>query len=1200
MHLTKISLFGFKSFADKIELSFEPGVTVIVGPNGCGKSNVSDAVRWALGEQSAKLLRGDRMDDLIFAGNGKRKPLGLAEVSLTFTRNNGALPTDYDEVNVTRRLYRSGESEYLLNKVPCRLRDITDLFIDTGLAGEPYALIEQGSIGSVVNARPAERRVLIEEAAGIMKYKTKRRAASSKLEATEQNLLRIRDVIVEVERQRNSLKRQANKAERYKQLDLRATELKLFLKFKDHAALWEELQATLARLGPAQQMLAGLRAGIGSAEAALEECRLRALADEQAVAVAQEALYVLRSRIDRDEAELRSIAQQIEDAARRTAEHEASLAALGETAQRLVVAIEAAVLTTAEQEREVTSLAQALEDEGQSLREIENLLAAAVAALDRERHQAAHQTGQLALKKNELATLLERQRQMTAQAERLRHQQAEAASQREGAEASFSAEEVRRQEATDRQVRSQAERETSQIHAARAREARRHLEGEIAGLVADVERQRGRLSSLQELRLEFADFSEGNKLLLQASRDRRVGGILGPLAEILETAPRHEKALEALLGNHLQGVRVQTWAEAQEALAHLFRSGHGRATLLGPMPTGEGSWGRAAREALSAALADLPTALKSHVEGMALDLVRAPEGSHPWVTQILADAVIVSNLDAALLIARDLRGPFTLATLAGEVLTHRGTLTGGTPAPQGLLGQRRELRELEEALAISEVGLSGLREALAIVSEEVAAEERAVEAAAMAERQAELDLLAIEKDLAARRAEEMRLSQQMDLFGIELQTVESDLARIERETGALRAVLAEGEVRIGEMHMDLASREREVTALRQQREEKAVHLNDQRVALASSTARRDEALRDLARMRHESTSTEEQVAHLTQELAELAARRGEHEADRDRLRENLTLLHGDEETRQASLVQAQETRAVGQQAIGRIEEELRAKRHEEAEIAAESAALDTRRGELKTAITLLEEDLVQDYSLGIPELRERFAAFEMEVETARTELEELRAKLAELGPANLGALEEYEALCQRYEFLTTQAEDLTRSLASLRQAISEINKTIQVLFLSTLEAVNQQFDHLWRRLIGGGSAQLKLVDPVEGEEGAEEEPGVEMLVRFPGKRFTVLSLLSGGERALAALSLLLALFAVRPSPFCVLDEVDAPLDDANVERFTGLLKEMAEQSQFIAITHNKSTMEAANLLYGVTMEEEGVSKVISVRMKAAA
>ena len=1200
MHLTKISLFGFKSFADKIELSFEPGVTVIVGPNGCGKSNVSDAVRWALGEQSAKLLRGDRMDDLIFAGNGKRKPLGLAEVSLTFTRNNGALPTDYEEVNVTRRLYRSGESEYLLNAVPCRLRDITDLFIDTGLAGEPYALIEQGSIGSVVNARPAERRVLIEEAAGIMKYKTKRRSASSKLEATEQNLLRIRDVIVEVERQRNSLKRQANKAERYKQLDLRATELKLFLKFQDHATLWEELQATLARLGPAQQTLAGLRAGIGSAEAALEECRLRALADEQAVAVAQEALYVLRSRIDRDEAELRSIAQQIEDAARRTVEHEASLAALGETAQRLVVAIEAAVLTTAEQEREVTSLAQALEDEGQSLREIESHLTAAVTALDRERHQAAHQTGQLALKKNELATLLERERQMTAQAERLRHQQAVAASQREGAEASFSAEEVRRQEATDRQVHSQTEREASQIRAARAREARRHLEGEIAGLVADVERQRGRLSSLQELRLEFADFSEGNKLLLQASRDRRVGGILGPLAEILETAPRHEKALEALLGSHLQGVRVQTWAEAQEALAHLFRSGHGRATLLGPMPTGEGTWGRAAREALSAALADLPASLKPHVEGMALDLVRAPEGSHPWVTQILADAVIVSNLDVALLIARDLRGPFTLATLAGEVLTHRGTLTGGTPAPQGLLGQRRELRELEEALAISEVGLSGLREALAIVSEEVAAEERAVEAAAMAERQAELDLLAIEKDLAARRAEEMRLSQQMDLFGIELQTVESDLARIERETGALRAVLAEGEAQIGEMHMDIASGEREVATLRQQREEKAAHLNDQRVALASSTARRDEALRDLARMRHERTSTEEQMAHLTRELADLAARRGEHEADRDKLRENLTLLHGDEETRQASLVQAQETRAVGQEAIGRIEEELRAKRHEEAEIAAESAALDTRRGELKTAITLLEQDLAQDHALSIPELRERFAAFGMEVETARTELEELRAKLAEMGPANLGALEEYEALCQRYEFLTTQAEDLTRSLASLRQAISEINKTIQTLFLATLEAVNQQFDHLWRRLIGGGSAQLKLVDPVEGEEGAEEEPGVEMLVRFPGKRFTVLSLLSGGERALAALSLLLALFAVRPSPFCVLDEVDAPLDDTNVERFTGLLKEMAEQSQFIAITHNKSTMEAANLLYGVTMEEEGVSKVISVRMKAAA
>ena len=1200
MHLTKISLFGFKSFADKVELAFEPGVTSIVGPNGCGKSNVSDAIRWALGEQSAKLLRGDRMDDLIFAGNGKRKPLGLAEVSLTFTRNNGVLPTEYEEVNVTRRLYRSGESEYLLNKTPCRLRDITDLFIDTGLAGEPYALIEQGSIGSVVNARPADRRVLIEEAAGIMKYKTKRRAASGKLEATEQNLLRIRDVIIEVERQRNSLKRQANKAERYKQLDLRATELKLFLKFKEHAALWEELQSTFGRLGPAQQLLAGLRAGIGSVETALEERRLQALAEEQAVAVLQEAVYSIRGEIDRDEAELRNLARQIEEAERRRADHEAALAGLGETAGRLVVAIEAGTASAAEHEQQVTVLEQQLEEEGSLLRKIETGLTAAVADLEHERQQAAHQTGQLALKKNELATFLERQRQMIAQADRLRCQQADAASQREGAEASFSAEEIRRQDATDCRIRAQADRESAQVDAARAREARRHLEGEIAGLFADVERQRGRLGSLQELRLEFADFSEGNKLLLQASRDRRVGGILGPLAEILDTAPRHEKALEAILGTHLQGVRVQTWAEAQEALAHLFRSGQGRATLLGPMPTGQGTWGQAARGELAAALVDLPKELRAHVEGMALDLLRAPEGAHPWLIQLLADALIVSDLDAALAIARELPGPFTLATLAGEVLTHRGTLTGGTPAPQGLLGQRRELHELEEALAISEVGLSGLREALAVVSEEVASSERAVEAAAMAERQADLDLLAIEKDLAARRAEEMRLSQQLELFGIELQTVESDLLRIGRDTGALRAVLAEGEARIAEMHMSIAAREREVSQLRKRREGMAAHSNDQRVALASRTAQRDETLRDLARMRQELQSTEEQAAHLTQELAEVRARRASCGTGEEQLRERLMASHGEEERRQASLTLAQQTRAAGQEAIRALDEELRTKRHEEAELTAETSALDTRRGELKTALTLQEQDVAQDYHLSMSELRERFGTFEIEVEAARRELEELRDKLEELGPANLGALEEYEALCQRHTFLTTQAEDLTRSLASLRQAIGEINKTIQTLFASTLEAVNQQFDHFWRRLIGGGSAQLRLVDPVEGEGGVDEEPGVEMMVRFPGKRPTMLSLLSGGERALAALSLLLALFAVRPSPFCVLDEVDAPLDDANVERFVNLLKEMAQQSQFISITHNKNSMESADILYGITMEEEGVSKVISVRMKAAA
>ncbi len=1198
MHLTKISLFGFKSFADKVELSFEPGVTAIVGPNGCGKSNISDAVRWALGEQSAKLLRGDRMDDFLFAGNARRKPLGLAEVSLTLTRNEGELPTHYEEVNVCRRLYRSGESEYLLNKIPCRLRDIQDLFIDTGLAGEPYALIEQGSIGNVVNARPADRRVLIEEAAGIMKYKTKKRAALSKLEATEQNLLRIRDVIAEVERQRNSLKRQANKAERYRELDRRATELKLYLKFREHAALWQEFQAILARLEPLQQTLTGIRAGMAASEANLETRRLQALEQEQALSNAQEALYALRSQIDRDEAELRNLTQQTEAASAREAENGAALATLGERVRGLLADLEAGASHASAQKQEVAALEAALAGEGQKLREAEAAVESGATALEQLRGQSAHHATQLALRRNELATLVERSRHMSVHAERLRLHQAEASTQREGAEASFSADEARRLELLEQQSAAQAQREAAQLEAERAREARRRLEAELAGLTADVERQRGRLGSLRELRTQFADFEEGNRLLLQAGRDRRLAGILGPLAEILEVSPRYEKALEAILGAHLQSVRAQTWAEAKEALAHLFRSGQGRATLMSPMPTGEGTWGQQVRDSLAAQLADLPKELQGQVQGMALDHLRAPQGSEPWLANLLADAIIVSDLDAAQAIARELPGPFTLATLAGEVLSHRGTLTGGTPAPQGLLAQRRELRELEEALTTSELGVAGLREALAIVSEDVATFERAVEAAGAAERQAELDLLAIEKDLAAKRAEEARLSQQLELFGIELQAAEADLGRIAVEVEALREAIAAGEAEAGELSRTMAARDAEVVSLRHARESTAAHLAEQRVILASRTARRDETLRDLARMRNELSAAEAETARLTQESADLASRQAEMAESCDRLRETLTSLHRDEEAHRTALVQEQEARAATQETIRQLEEMLRTKRHEEMELGEEIAALGTRRGELKTAMTHLEQSLWEEHNVSLPELRDRFAEATWEIEAAQKELETLRAKLVELGPANLGALEEYEALCQRHEFLTNQATDLTNSVASLRQAIAEINKTIQTLFDSTLVMVNQHFDHYWRRLIGGGNAQLRLVEPAEGEE--DQEPGVEMILKIPGKRATILSLLSGGERALAALSLLLALFAARPSPFCLLDEVDAPLDDANVERFVSVVKEMSQTAQFLVITHNKRSMEAANILYGITMEEEGVSKVISVRMKAAA
>ena len=1198
MHLAKVSLFGFKSFADKIELELRPGISAIVGPNGCGKSNVADGIRWALGEQSAKLLRGDRMDDFIFAGNARRKPLGLAEVGLTFTRNSGALPSEYEEVNVTRRLYRSGESEYLLNKVPCRLRDITDMFIDTGLAGEPYALIEQGSIGSVVNARPADRRILIEEAAGIMKYKSKKRAAVNKLEATGQNLLRIRDVIAEVERQRNSLKRQANKAERYKALDQRATELKLYLKFREHESLWANLQATLANLAPLQERLQDVRAEQSGAEAALEAERLAALAGEQAVGKAQEALFALRSQIDRDEAELRSLAQHTEDTRRRQAEHDAALAALGETTRTLAESLEIAGSRIVAQEAEAARLATVVEAESKTLREVEAALAAAVAQHGELRQLAAHRGGQLALTRNESATLLERSRQMTAQAERLRQRHAEATTQRAGAEASSTADEVRRAEVHQRLLDTGRARETAQMDAARAREARRHLEGEIAGLSADVERQRGRLGSLRELKLQFADFSEGNKLLLQAGRDRRLNGVAGPLAEILESSPRHEKALEAILGMYLQGVRMETWAEAQEALAHLFRTGQGRATLLGPTPQGEGTWSASARAALSAQLHDLPKELQAHLEGMALDLIRSPEGTAPWVLPLLADATIVSDLDAALAIARELTGSFTLATLAGEVLTHRGALTGGTPAPQGLLGQRRELKELEEALAISETGLSGLREALGIVTEELAAAERATEAAGLAERQTELDLLAIEKDLAARRAEEQRLNQQLELFGIELQTVEADLARIDAEVEGLRAAIAEEEAAVAALGHQFGLAEVELGHLRERREDVGNGVGETRVALASALAHRDETARNLERMRHDLAAAEEQIGRLTQEAADSISQLEALAVAEARVREGLTGLQRDEGERQAALVHAQEARATTQARIQQQEEFLRTRRQDEARTLEEIASLETQRAESKTALTHLEHDLAQEHAVGFPELRDRFAETALEVEAAQTELDELRQKLIDLGPANLGALEEYEALCQRYTFLTTQAEDLTKSVASLRQAITEVNRTIQTMFASTLAAVNEQFDHYWKRLIGGGSAELKLVEPEEGETDAE--PGVEMMIRIPGKRSTVLSLLSGGERALAALALLLALFAVRPSPFCVLDEVDAPLDDANVERLVILLREMSAQSQFVVVTHNKRTMEAADILYGITMEEEGASKMISVRMHAGA
>ncbi len=1194
MRLAKLSLFGFKSFADRTEVHLEPGITAIVGPNGCGKSNIADAIRWALGEQSARSLRGERMDDVVFAGNAKRKPLGFAEVSLTLTGTNGALGTPYEDVNVTRRLFRSGESEYLLNKGACRLRDITELFLDTGLGGAPYALIEQGTVGSVVNARPLERRAFIEEAAGIMKYKVRKRAALNKLDAASQNLVRVQDVIREIERQRGSLKRQAAKAERYRALEARAGEIRIALKGVDRRRLAAAFQALAAEEAPLRQVLAGLRAQIAAGEADLQRLRLRAVAEERALSEAQEALFQLRNRLERGEGNLRTADQELMDLARREGEGSVRTAGLAQRLQEAEAAARRAAerleALAAEAAAHEAALAELLASGGA----LEADHAAGVAALADARSAAFRAGADLGIRRSRLAALEERRRLLEAQAQRMAEQMAGVREEQSAADVRLQQESAQAAALAARRQAFAADLEVARQRAGEADAATAAAAQRLAEARETLERLRARQESLAELERGLEGYDAGHRYLLEArATEPALSAILGPLTDALEPAAGFERAIETLLEARLQALCVADPGAAGPILSQLESAERGRATLVPVhLPwNGAGSWPAAAEAALRLRLEALPDDLRRRVRGPARDLVTPVRGEE-LVRRLLADAVVVEDLPAALALAPQLPPPFAIATLRGERVDHRGTITGGSAAA-GILVRRREARELTDLVA---AGAEGLVAAERHHAARQAAARAAHEDAAGLDgslRALDLEVLGVAKDLEQHRSVASRLGQQLELFGFELGALQDEVARLRKDLAAAQEASAEAEAEAQAAEGRAAAAQREAERLQQAREALAGQTADRRVAAGEARTRAEAEAQAAEGARSEAARLAAERAAVEEDMAAARARRAELQERMAALRAELQAAAAEERDREAALVQAREARAASQAREAGLEAAIREARQGEETQAQALGALEVRRAEAAKALALLDAALAEEHGLSPQEVERRLAGggLPADAETARSELEEVRQRMAEMGAVNLAALEEYAALNQRYEFLTRQADDLLRSVDSLKATIAEINKTITTRFNETLAAVNGHFDAYWKRLFGGGSAELRLV-LVEGQEDA----GVDMLLRIPGKRAVHLSLLSGGEQALAALALLLALFAVRPSPFCVLDEVDAPLDDANVDRFAGLLRELARTTQIIVITHNKRTMESADILYGVTMEEEGASTLMAVRL----
>jgi len=1177
LHLKRLELVGFKTFAERTELLFGPGITAIVGPNGSGKSNLCDAVVWVLGEQSLRSLRSYRAPDVIFAGSDGRRPIGVAEVSLTLDNAEGGLPLDFTEVTVTRRVYRSGEGEYFINKAPVRLRDLQELFLDTGVGKEAYSIINQNQVDAVLSAHPEDRRALIEEAAGIQKYRHRKREALHKLEATSANLTRVADIIAELDAALAPLAEQSQTARRYRELAREQQDLRIALLLVRRHQLAEGLARNGDREQELEQEAEALRTQAATLAAREEVLRGELAATEERLEAARAHCQSLSSACER--------ASGREALSRQALEH---LAAQEQAAQEQLTACQERITVLQQGLAELQALAAALEQEEAALAaQIEEQEAALAAAEEQLRAAAGgaaelrsaylRLVDELTGRRNSLAQCDSILRSAAARQERLQGQtqawqQAAAAT---AAERDRFQQLLARLEQDGQSLAADQERHQAALEAARA--AGERQAEEMSALRQDLSARQSRLAALVELEEAKEGYYPGVRAVLTAAARGELAGEFWPVADLVRVPSRYQQAVEVALGSALQDIVTPDQAPAEQAIELLKRTRAGRATFL-PLSLLRPAPRLPARSARGDCL------------GAAVDLVNFEERFRPIFEHLLGRVLVAPDLEAALRLGRAESDWRQIVTLEGEVIHPSRAITGGSSRPSPLLGRRREIEDLRRITAALQADLFRAEAEAAATSSRL--ERERAEGQKLAEAGAELERVAVrhQADLRSCQEELARLEADLEAARAEARALTADCQGAGSEQQELRAAIAALEAEQRRLEAAMGRNEESLRAEQGQRDALAGVLLETRTSHAAAAARGSAAQATMARECADLAGEQELLATRHQAIAGLAQRRQELLAD--------LAAQGGESARAAEALGAAEqaveqARESRQQALDALAASLEAQalnRREQEEAGGRLHRLQLRSAQLGTELDLLHEQLQESYHLTPEQAAAAYRPLER-MEDHKSRLAELEAEIGELGEVNLGAVEEYERVSGRLEFLRTQLADLEQAQADLEQVIAEIDRTSSARFAAAFQAVGEHFQQIFCRLFGGGGTSLGLTDPERPLEA-----GVEVHVTLPGKRPQNLLLLSGGERALTALAFLFALLRVKPSPFVVLDEIDAPLDEANILRFTDLLGDFADQSQFLVITHNKGTIEAADTIYGVTMEKPGISKLVSMRL----
>jgi len=1202
MKLKKLEITGFKSFFDRAAIDFPEGITAVVGPNGCGKSNVIDAIRWVMGEQSVKQLRGKSMEDVIFSGTNGKPPLGMAEVSLTLSNDNGSAPEelkDFTEINVTRRLYRSGESAYLLNKQPCRLKDIHNIFLGSGLGSKSYAVIQQGNIGVITEAGPEERRYFVEEAAGVTRYKHHKAEALRKIELTHQNLLRVADIIVEIKRQMNSLKRQARKAELFTKYQTRAKQLDVRLGLHHFQAFTRQIDETETLLQKLRDADLEHAAELKKLDAAVEEIKLERWQKNQAIAEQKTHKYDLQRTVDRLENDLEHLRGEIERLAHERTELQGARQGMEEKNQSML-----------------SEIAQG-EAEGQQLRESIGRLRT---TLDRERSSQEQLNTELAGMSQTLEAAKSRLLDLMAREAQYRNVHHNASSNRENLKRRLKRideEEVQSHQkivqAQERESRAQTRIEAAKTEIEtlnhRIAGTRQYLDekskalGTLVKQLQSLELERSSLRSkyatLKKMEDNFEWYKDGVRAVMKHARpagtaeapgpspaDHGLEGIVRLVADVIEPEPAAAMAVEAALGETLQYIIVESQQAGLSAIDYLQRRNAGRSGFI-PV---------SALHDTSAGVADRPDPSR-----LLLHQVSVQPGFEAIAQALLGNVVLAETLEEAISIFNQNGKIQTLVTRNGDVISPKGFLIGGSKdAASGILVKKQELKELQRQNRILEQRLEDTRAGLKALEAEV--------------RNLDVELQRLIEQKNQARENEIDAEKSLYKVAEELKSLRRQLEIIQLEQEQLLGEASDLDDEIGKTDRALAAITTDIEAA-----QIAVATHSQRIA--ELTGQQQEVNQRVVNLKLETTALNARLENNTGSLRRLR----EFQADGLRRLEQLTLEIDQKAEKaaasQTKITEFEQSLAEDYRQIASLDREIDRNETDYAAIDAKLKESDGKISEIKDRrekaleqFRLLELDQTQRklkrehiasqledrYQTPFAELSAQIAhpADEAAAESApdleaiEAELNRFRTKIARIGDVNLGAIKEYQQLHDRHDFLQTQKEDLEKAIDGLHQVIRKINTVSQERFMQTFQAINAKLAEVFPRLFNGGTAELVLTEP-----DRPLETGVEYMIHPPGKKLTRMSLLSGGEKAMAAIAFIFAIFLIRPTSFCLLDEIDAPLDESNVFRFNDLLQHIGEKSQIIMITHNKRSMEFADTLFGITMEQKGVSKVVSVNLR---